>query len=235
MSQAATWSIPTTGPATPTAFATRANDSYNALLSAHSGTARPSYAVAGTLWYNTSNSTLFLFNGTTDLAVYPDANNSIALAKLATTGTANSTTFLRGDGAWTAIAGVSFATAADYRSNTAGSIALSPAVVWSAAAEVALTFGATITPDMNTFLNAAFTATSAFTLANPTNAKAGQSGYIRIAQDATGGRTISFGTAYDFPAGMSKALSTPANSIDVLFYTVRSSTEIFCTLQKGFA
>lgn len=131
--------------------------------------------------------------------------------------------------------GTAFATSAQYRNNTAGGIALSPEVAWGAAAEVALTYGATITPDMSTFLNAAFTATGNFTLANPTNAKVGQSGYIRIQQDATGSRTITFGTAYDFPLNMSKALSTAANSVDVLFYTVRSATEIFCSLNKGMA
>ena len=131
--------------------------------------------------------------------------------------------------------GTAFATSAQYRNNTAGGIALSPEVAWGAAAEVALTYGATITPDMSTFLNAAFTATGNFTLANPTNAKVGQSGYIRIQQDGTGSRTITFGTAYDFPTGMSKALSTAASSVDVLFYTVRSATEIFCSLNKGMA
>jgi hypothetical protein len=139
------------------------------------------------------------------------------------------------DPGWAAAGGTTFATAAQYRNNTAGSLALSPEQVWTASAEVAPTFGATVTLDLNSGFNFAFTATSNFTLANPTNAKVGQSGYIRIQQDATGSRTITFGTAWDFPLNMSKALSTAANSVDVLFYTVRSSTEIFCSLNKGMA
>jgi hypothetical protein len=129
-----------------------------------------------------------------------------------------------------ATAGV--ATAGEYRANTASKLVAADSA-WSAAAEVALTFGATITPDMATFFNGAFTATSNFTLANPTNPKVGQSGYIRILQDGTGSRTITFGTNYKFPTGASKALSTAAGSIDYLFYTVRSATEIICTLNKG--
>ncbi len=69
MSQATTWSVPLSGPATPTTMATRTDDSLDALLSGHSGSARPSYAVAGTVWISTATAgklKKYLFDGTND-------------------------------------------------------------------------------------------------------------------------------------------------------------------------
>ena len=56
MSQAPTsgFGFPLSGPKTPTAVATQADESLDALLSAHSGSSRPTYAVAGTVWLDTS-------------------------------------------------------------------------------------------------------------------------------------------------------------------------------------
>lgn len=69
MTQAPTWSVPLSGPATPTAMATRMDESLDALLSAHSGSARPAYAVAGTLWMSTATAgkhKYYFFDGTND-------------------------------------------------------------------------------------------------------------------------------------------------------------------------
>ncbi|NNU67593.1 hypothetical protein G9X67_20240 [Rhizobium sp. WYCCWR 11152] len=54
MTQATTWSVPLVGPASPTAMTQRIDDSFDALLSGHSGSSRPTYAVAGTVWEDTS-------------------------------------------------------------------------------------------------------------------------------------------------------------------------------------
>lgn len=54
MSQAANWSVPLVGPATPTVMANRINDSFNALLSSNSGNTAPAYKVAGTWWLDGS-------------------------------------------------------------------------------------------------------------------------------------------------------------------------------------
>ena len=41
-----------------------------------------------------------------------------------------------------------------------------------------------------------------------------------IKQDATGSRTLSYGTVYKFPAGEKPTLSTAANSVDIIsFYS----------------
>ncbi|MGO6835013.1 hypothetical protein ACCS87_02630 [Rhizobium ruizarguesonis] len=69
MSQATSWSVPLSGPASPATMATRIDDSMDALLSAHSGAARPAYAVAGTIWISTATAgklKKYLYDGTND-------------------------------------------------------------------------------------------------------------------------------------------------------------------------
>ena len=73
------------------------------------------------------------------------------------------------------------------------------------------------------------------TYGNPANTKVGRTGFILIIQDATGSRTITWGANWDFAGGTVPALSTPANSVDVLYYVVRSATSIFASLSKAMA
>ena len=91
-----------------------------------------------------------------------------------------------------------------------------------------LTDGATITP--NFALNNSFTVTlgGARTLANPTNLVAGQSGVIIINQDGTGGRTLAYGSNYDFGGGTAPTLTTTANAQDMIAYFVVSTSRINC-------
>lgn len=94
----------------------------------------------------------------------------------------------------------------------------------------ALTDGATITPDFSVDNNFTVTLAGNRTLANPTNLNAGQSGVIFISQDATGSRTLAFGSSWDFPNGTAPTLTTTANAVDVLVYSVRSGTSIAASL-----
>jgi hypothetical protein len=94
----------------------------------------------------------------------------------------------------------------------------------------ALTDGATITPNFNTANNFSLTLGGNRTLANPTNLTAGQSGVIVITQDATGGRTLAFGSYWDFSGGTAPTLTTAANAVDVLVYYVNSATSITASL-----
>lgn len=94
----------------------------------------------------------------------------------------------------------------------------------------ALTDGATITPDFSVDNNFTVTLGGNRTLANPTNLNAGQSGVIFITQDGTGGRTLAYGTYWDFPNATAPTLTTTANAVDVLVYSVRSSTSIAAQL-----
>ncbi|WP_206113814.1 hypothetical protein [Rhizobium laguerreae] len=54
MTQATIYSVPLVGPATPTVMSQRINNNFDAIISGHSGPSRPSYAVAGTVWEDTS-------------------------------------------------------------------------------------------------------------------------------------------------------------------------------------
>lgn len=99
----------------------------------------------------------------------------------------------------------------------------------------ALTDGATITPDFAVTNNYSVTLGGNRTLANPTNITAGQSGCIFITQDGTGSRTLAFGSFWDFPAGTAPTLTTTANAVDLLVYTVRTTTSIQAQLIANFS
>ena len=75
------------------------------------------------------------------------------------------------------------------------------------------------------------------TLANPTNIVAGQSGSIFVTQDATGSRTLAYGSYFKFAGGSTAApvLSTAAGSVDRLDYVVKSATEIHVAASKAVA
>lgn len=117
-----------------------------------------------------------------------------------------------------------------YNANTAFTNAVQSFSVAQRGTPAALTYAATITPDFAVANNFSIAMTGNTTLANPTNLVAGQSGAIVITQDATGGRTMAFGSYWDFPAGTAPSLTTTANAVDVLVYYVNSSTSITARL-----
>ncbi|MGU3539970.1 hypothetical protein [Methylobacterium sp. A54F] len=125
-----------------------------------------------------------------------------------------------------------FGTAAQVLANAANKV-LSVAALWAAQVPVTLTWAATITPDASTFLNASVTLAGNTTLANPTNLKAGQSGLIRLVQDATGSRTLTFGSLWKFP-GDKPIASTAAGAVDALAYYY-DGTNLLCSYQKAYA
>ncbi len=95
---------------------------------------------------------------------------------------------------------------------------------------VALTDGATITPDFSAGNNFSVTLGGNRTLANPTNIAAGQSGAITITQDGTGSRTLAYGSYFKFSNGSAPVLTTTANAVDVLVYYCESATRITARL-----
>lgn len=70
------------------------------------------------------------------------------------------------------------------------------------------------------------------TLANPTNLEAGTYTFI-IKQDATGSRTLAFGTKYKFKKNSNKTVSTAINAIDIIS-CVSDGTDLYCALGKDF-
>jgi len=85
----------------------------------------------------------------------------------------------------------------------------------------------TITIDPSTANNFSVTLTGSSTLANPSvTLIPGQSGVIYVTQDGTGSRTLAYGSYWDFPNAIAPVLTTTANAVDILIYTVRTTTSI---------
>lgn len=133
--------------------------------------------------------------------------------------------------------GISEATAVEVWTGTATTKYVSPDKLLDAAAPTALVDGATVTPDFNAGFNFEWTIGGSRTLANPSNAKSGQSGTIKVVQDATGSRIVTYGNNWRFPGGSASAgvLSTAANATDLIAYTVGTDGKIYATLSKAFA
>lgn len=128
---------------------------------------------------------------------------------------------------------LSMATAAQYRSNAAGTIPLTPSAVWSAAAFVTLNQAATIAVNLSNGFNFTTTMTGNRTLGNPTNTKVGQVVTIEFVQDGTGGRTLTWGSNWLFAGGIKPALSTAIGARDVFTGIVLPSGAVYGSLAKG--
>ncbi len=137
----------------------------------------------------------------------------------------------------TATAPLGAAAASDVLAGTSTALAITPAAEAGAQAEQTLVYAATVTPALTTGVNFNLTLTGNVTLANPTGALSGSSGELRIIQDATGSRVITYGTKWKFPGGAatSGVLSTAANAIDRLQYTIGADGNFYCQLLKAFS
>lgn len=113
-----------------------------------------------------------------------------------------------------------------YDSNTAKTDVVQTFTKAQRGAVATLTDQATITHDLSLSNNFTVTLTDNRTLGNFTNVVAGQSGSIFIVQDATGGRTLAYGSHWDTPGGVAPTLSTAASAVDRLDYIVISATSI---------
>lgn len=72
----------------------------------------------------------------------------------------------------------------------------------------------TVTPDASLSNNWRLTLTGNLTLANPTNLTDGMVLNFRLKQDATGGRTHTFGSKFKWPAGTQPVWVTTANAVN---------------------
>ena len=102
---------------------------------------------------------------------------------------------------------------------------ISPDKLFDSAAPTTLSDAATIAVDMATGINFNVTLGGNRTLGNPTNAKAGQSGRIRVVQDGTGSRTLAFGSNWKH-VGSAPTIATAAAAVDLFAYFVNDSTNI---------
>lgn len=123
------------------------------------------------------------------------------------------------------------ATSAEYAANSSNVRSLESNQVWDAMAEAALT-STSNSVAWNMSLGIDFdidTLGENTTIANPSSTTVGKKGRLRIVQDATGSRTVAWGTSYEFAGGTAPTASTAANSEDIFYYDVISSTRIVIT------
>jgi hypothetical protein len=90
-----------------------------------------------------------------------------------------------------------------------------------------LTDGATVNWDVSLGQVASLTLGGNRTIANPTNMKVAT--YILyLVQDATGSRTVTWGTNYKWPGGVAPVLSTGANKRDIISF-ISDGTNMYGT------
>ena len=99
---------------------------------------------------------------------------------------------------------------------------------------VTLTDAASIVPSFDSGNTFVVTLGGNRTLAAPTSANIGQSGSIRVIQDATGGRTLSYNSAYQFVSGSAPVMDTSAGAQSILVFSCRSATTIDAVMLHDF-
>ena len=238
------------------------NNALAAIVSNNSSSTEPATTFAFQWWADT-NTTLLKFRNAANSAWITVGDYSTANFGLLTTSSASSTYLAKSGGTITGNLEIGTAGSLTFEGSTADAFEttlavtdptadrtitlpdatgtvplLSLAQTYSAAQRgsiSALTDGATITPDFAVANNFSVTLGGNRTLANPSNLTAGQSGAIFITQDGTGSRTLAFGTYWDFPAGTAPTLTTTASAVDLLVYTVRTTTSIHANLIANFS
>lgn len=100
-------------------------------------------------------------------------------------------------------------------------------------AETTLTDGATINWNVATNQVAKVTLGGNRTMAAPTNLKAGGTYILRVIQDATGSRTITWNAVFKWPGGTAPTLTTTANAIDIITF-VSDGTNMNGVAQTDF-
>lgn len=238
------------------------NGQLAALFTNHSGSTEPSTTYAFQWWADTNSGLLKLRDSSNSSWVTVGTLASTNLGLL-TSSSANSTYLAKAGGTVTGALEIGTAGSLVFEGSTAdafettlavtdptadrtatlpdasGTLAmLSLAQTYSAAQRgsiSALTDGATITANFAVANNFSVTLGGNRTLANPSNLTAGQSGAIFISQDGTGSRTLSYGSYWDFSGGNPPTLTTTASAVDLLVYTVRTTTSIQAQLLTNFS
>lgn len=165
------------------------------------------------------------------------------IAAYASSGTAVSGETVSGDcthatgGAFTCTktSGTLFGTAATQNTGTSGANIplLSTNNTWGkgqAVSPFALTDGASIAVDATQSNSFTVTLAGNRALANPTGIIAGQFLEFSFLQDATGSRTLSYGTNFKFPGGTAPVLTTAANAEDDMSCWARTTVILICQI-----
>ena len=128
----------------------------------------------------------------------------------------------------------SAAAAADIWVGTDSAKYLTVASLYTSSAPVVVTFAASLTLDLSTFLNPQITLTGNLTLNNPTISSAivGKRGTIRLVQGGSGSYTLTLGNQGKVVGG-APTLSTSVGAVDHLNYWCVSTGLIECSFGKG--
>lgn len=97
-----------------------------------------------------------------------------------------------------------------------------------------LTYASSIDWNVNSAQVAQVTLTGNATLNSPQNEKSGGTYILIVKQDATGGRTLSYGAQYKWPGGIVPTLTPDASAVDVLTF-VCDGTNMLGVAAKGFS
>lgn len=126
-----------------------------------------------------------------------------------------------------------YATTSQILSNVANLI-IDPPAYWSMGAYIDLTDAATIALGMSNGVNFSVTLGGNRTLGWPTNIKIGQEGKIKVLQDGTGNRTLSFFAnstfKYTFDNSVAPQVDPAASHITLLSYAVIQANLIFISV-----
>ena len=205
-------------PANITAAFAQANTAYTAANSA---------AAAATPGFNQANT------ATTIASAAFGAANTAATIGSSAFGAANAA-FGKANtaGSNTAPGILQLANVYNYRQKTNSALALGIVDAWTAANTVALPANLTVYIDFASGFNFNVTLNSATTLV-PQNVVVGQSGFIRLKQNASGGSIISYNSLFKFANNAAPSNSTGANAEDVLFYQAIEPARVFASLVKA--
>jgi len=179
------------------------NNVLSAINSSNSGTSRPSGAVVGTIWLDTTSAT----NPTLK---YYDGADDISLATL--DHSANTVNWLDST---ISITGLSTTATGTVLTLSDSNILFTKKGYF---AEQTLTDGATIDWNLSTQQVAKVTLAGNRTLNAPTNQQAGAFYSLTIIQDGTGSRTLTFNSAYKFTGATAPTLTTTASAKDVIVF-----------------
>ena len=179
------------------------NNVLSAINSSNSGTSRPSGAVAGTSWLDTTSAT-------SPTLKYYDGADDISLATL--DHSANTVNWLDST---ISITGLSTTATGTVLTLSDSNILFTKKGYF---AEQTLTDGATIDWNLSTQQVAKVTLAGNRTLNAPTNQQAGAFYSLTIIQDGTGSRTLTFNSAYKFTGATAPTLTTTASAKDVIVF-----------------
>lgn len=167
----------------------------------------------------------------TNVTLFSDGAN-IAYSSISADGSITTDKIADGAITYPKMNSLAIATGANINANTASKL-VPVTAIWDSATFIGVAYASSVAFDFSTGYNFSIALTGNLVLANPTNPKVGQSGLIVLTQDATGGRTTTFGTSWRFAYGTPPTLDTAASRYNILSYSVIASNFILVSAFAG--